>query len=89
MQISVHGGNDVPDGAKEYYCDGDLYIFDKFQTDTCGPLLPQLVKRNNCFAVIRDDEAEHVIMIKYLQHDVALTSMNNEGCNVPPGLMTG
>ena len=59
MEISVYGGNDVPDGAKEYYCDGDLYIFDEFQTDTCEPHLPKLVKRYDCFTAICDNEAAH------------------------------
>merc|ERR1711915_102787 len=79
----------APEVAKEYYRDGDLYMFDEFQTDTCEPRRPKMVTLYDCFAAIRDDEAEHVKTMTYLQQDVELTSMNDEGCDVPPELMMG
>ena len=79
----------APEVAKEYYRDGDLYMFDEFQTETCEPRRPKMVTLYDCFVAIRDDEAEHVKTMTYLQQDVELTSMNDEGCDVPPELMMG
>uniref|UniRef100_A0A7S2R6W0 Alternative oxidase n=1 Tax=Eucampia antarctica TaxID=49252 RepID=A0A7S2R6W0_9STRA len=77
----------APAIAKEYYRDGDLYMFDEFQTGTCEPRRPKMVTLYDCFVAIRDDEAEHVKTMAYLQEDVELTSKNDEACEIPPDML--
>jgi len=51
----------APQVAINYYRDGDLYLFDEFQTS--HPLAerrPQIENLYDVFAAIRDDEGEHV-----------------------------
>lgn len=51
----------APEVAVQYYRDGDLYMFDEFQT-THAPAerRPQIDNLYDVFVAIRDDEMEHV-----------------------------
>lgn len=51
----------APDIAISYYCDGDLYLFDEFQTSHPGEeRRPKIENLYDVFVAIRDDELEHV-----------------------------
>ena len=51
----------APDVAIQYYRDGDLYMFDEFQTArTVAERRPQIDNLYDVFVAIRDDEMEHV-----------------------------
>jgi ubiquinol oxidase len=55
--------------AQEYYRDGDLYMFDNMSVDA-GHVKARRPKMNtlyDCFSAIRDDEAEHVKTMIYMQ----------------------
>lgn len=62
-----------PPVAVQYYVEGDLYYFDKFQTAQPDGELPAK-RRPPCknlldvFTNIRDDEFEHVVTMKSCQH---------------------
>lgn len=73
----------APQIAKEYYRDGDLYMFDDFQTGTCEVRRPEIRNLYDVFVAIRDDEAEHVKTMTYLQSEQELTNVHDETCVVP------
>mmetsp|Transcript_35270 Transcript_35270/g.51825 ORF Transcript_35270/g.51825 Transcript_35270/m.51825 type:complete len:308 (+) Transcript_35270:132-1055(+) len=73
----------APQVAKDYYRDGDLYMFDEFQTSTCEPRRPKMENLFDTFVAIRDDEAEHVKTMTNLQTHAELTSTNDDSCIVP------
>lgn len=51
----------APDVAINYYLDGDLYMFDEFQTTHLETFRrPQIETLYDVFVAIRDDELEHV-----------------------------
>jgi ubiquinol oxidase len=51
----------APQIAIDYYRDGDLYMFDEFQTDQApAERRPKVDNLYDVFVAIRDDEAEHV-----------------------------
>lgn len=51
----------APDVAIQYYRDGDLYMFDEFQTaHQVAERRPQVDTLYDVFVAIRDDEMEHV-----------------------------
>lgn len=53
--------NPAPDVAVQYYRDGDLYMFDEFQTaQTAASRRPAIDNLYDVFVAIRDDEMEHV-----------------------------
>ena len=55
--------------AQKYYRDGDLYMFDNMSVDV-GHVKARRPKMNtlyDCFSAIRDDEAEHVKTMIYMQ----------------------
>jgi ubiquinol oxidase len=62
----------APKIAQEYYRDGDLYLFDEFQTGTCEPRRPKMDTLYDCFCAIRDDEEQHMNTMKILQTSVQL-----------------
>jgi ubiquinol oxidase len=64
----------APKVAQNYYRDGDLYMFDEFQTGTCEPRRPKMDTLYDCFVAIRDDEKEHVETMAKLQTSVQLTT---------------
>jgi len=79
----------APQIAKDYYMDGDLYMFDEIQIDTCNPRRPEIKNLYDVFAAIRDDEAEHVKTMAHLQTDAELTNAHDEGCDVPADYLQG
>uniref|UniRef100_A0A7S1ZCP0 Ubiquinol oxidase (non-electrogenic) n=1 Tax=Ditylum brightwellii TaxID=49249 RepID=A0A7S1ZCP0_9STRA len=79
----------APQVALDYYRDGDLYMFDEFQTDTCESRRPVINNLYDVFVAIRDDEAEHVKTMKLLQADVELQTSNDGTCEAPPELLLG
>ncbi|KAL5700070.1 ubiquinol oxidase (non-electrogenic) [Ranunculus cassubicifolius] len=65
----------APEIAVKYYTEGDLYLFDEFQTDR--PLQSRRPKIENLYDVflnIRDDEAEHCKTMKACQTHGSLRS---------------
>ncbi|BCL35701.1 alternative oxidase [Nostoc sp. MS1] len=51
----------APEVAKQYYRDGDLYMFDEFQTSHFPTeRRPKIDNLYDVFVAIRDDEMEHV-----------------------------
>mmetsp|Transcript_13882 Transcript_13882/g.20490 ORF Transcript_13882/g.20490 Transcript_13882/m.20490 type:complete len:292 (+) Transcript_13882:165-1040(+) len=74
----------APKAAIDYYRNGDLYMFDAMQIDTCEPRRPDINNLYDVFVAIRDDEAEHVKTMAFLQQgDKELTTSHDEVCNVP------
>ncbi len=59
----------APDVAVQYYRDGDLYMFDEFQTSHQGEIRrPPVNNLYDVFVAIRDDEMEHVKTMAACQH---------------------
>ena len=77
----------APQVALDYYRDGDLYMFDAFQIDTCEPRRPIINNLYDVFVAIREDELEHVKTMAFLQTDVELTTSHDGLCNVPDELV--
>lgn len=51
----------APQVAIDYYCNGDLYLFDQFQSADQSPnRRPKINNLYDVFVAIRDDELEHV-----------------------------
>lgn len=73
----------APKAAIDYYRNGDLYMFDAMQIDTCEPRRPEINNLYDVFVAIRDDEAEHVKTMAYLQQGEELTTSHDDVCNVP------
>ncbi len=71
-----------PEIAKDYYRDGDLYMFDEFQTLTCKTRRPKIENLYDVFVAIRDDEAEHVKTMAALRTETELTTSHNGACKV-------
>jgi len=63
--------------AKDYYRDGDLYMFDEFQTATCEPRRPKCDTLYDVFVNIRDDEKEHINTMVSLQGGKQLHSVHD------------
>jgi ubiquinol oxidase len=54
-------GQPAPEIARRYYRDGDLYLFDEFQTaQVPASRRPSIDNLYDVFVAIRDDEMEHV-----------------------------
>ena len=70
----------APKQAIQYYSGQDLYLFDAMHHgeqasgDNTEPRRPTIKTLYDCFVAIRDDEAEHVKTMSYLQQD------NSEEC---------
>jgi len=63
----------APAIALEYYRDGDLYMFDEFQTARVpAERRPQVDNLYDVFVAIRDDEQEHVKTMVACKNDSAL-----------------
>ncbi|MBE9109238.1 plastoquinol terminal oxidase [Nodosilinea sp. LEGE 07298] len=59
----------APAVAVKYYRDGDLYMFDEFQTaQVAADRRPQVNTLYDVFVAIRDDEMEHVKTMVACQH---------------------
>ena len=63
----------APDIAKEYYRDGDLYMFDEMHASKANTEIrrPKCDTLYDVFCAIRDDELEHVKTMEFLQEDDA------------------
>jgi len=70
----------APAVAKEYYRDGDLYMFDEFQTSTCEPRRPKCDTLYDTFINVRDDEAEHMKTMNHLQQNLNLVNTHYDSC---------
>ena len=59
----------APKVARDYYRDGDLYMFDQMHTSNCEevPRRPKCDTLFDVFVAIRDDEKEHVKTMAHLQ----------------------
>lgn len=61
-----------PEVAINYYCTGDLYMFDEFQTsDSPTPRRPKIENLYDVFLCIRNDEMEHIETMKVCQQPEA------------------
>jgi ubiquinol oxidase len=68
----------APPIAIQYYSDGDLYMFDEFQTSTRWVLRrPDIANLYDVFVAIRDDEAEHVKTMVTMQDKDAKTTFKS------------
>ena len=66
----------APEVAIQYYRDGDLYMFDEFQTShTAASRRPTINNLYDVFVAIRDDEMEHVKTMVACQQPTAQTSL--------------
>ena len=62
----------APDAAVKYYTGNDLYLFDAMHFDEEGTRevrRPKMETLYDAFSAVRDDEAEHVKTMAYLQDD--------------------
>ncbi len=68
----------APEVAIKYYRDGDLYMFDEFQTTRVPQSRrPQVDNLYDVFVNIRDDENEHVKTMAACQHPEAYQSLQS------------
>ena len=74
-------GMPAPESAIKYYVDGDMYMFDEFQTD-CELRRPEIKNLFDVFVAIRDDEAAHVKTMEKLQTELDISSMHDGECEV-------
>jgi len=66
----------APDVAIQYYRDGDLYMFDEFQTSSANVFRrPKIDNLYDVFVAIRDDEMEHVKTMVACQQPTAQISL--------------
>lgn len=68
-------GLPAPQAAINYYVDGDMYMFDEFQTN-CELRRPVIENLYDTFVAIRDDEAAHVETMKVLQTELDVTTQD-------------
>jgi ubiquinol oxidase len=68
-------GLPAPQAAIDYYVDGDMYMFDEFQTN-CEIRRPVIENLYDTFVAIRDDEAAHVETMKVLQTELDVTTQD-------------
>jgi ubiquinol oxidase len=62
----------APEVAINYYCQGDLYMFDEFQTSAPSTnRRPKMESLYDVFLAIRNDEAEHIKTMKLCQEPEA------------------
>lgn len=72
----------APKAAIDYYIEGDMYMFDEFQTE-CEMRRPKITNLYDVFVAIRDDEMAHVKTMERLQTEMDYSSMNDGECQVP------
>eukprot|EP00985_Skeletonema_marinoi_P006315 scaffold2728_cov137-Skeletonema_marinoi.AAC.13 len=72
-------GQPAPQAAIDYYIEGDMYMFDEFQT-TCEMRRPKIENLYDVFVAIRDDEAAHVETMKALQTELDVASIHDGEC---------
>jgi ubiquinol oxidase len=81
----------APDVALQYYRDGDLYMFDEFQTaHAAASRRPVINNLYDVFVAIRDDEMEHVKTMVACQQPMAEQSLlSPHGVPIIPTLVSG
>ena len=68
----------APEIAIAYYRDGDLYMFDEFQTShPLGQRRPKIENLYDVFVAMRNDESEHVKTMKTCQRADALETFQS------------
>lgn len=72
----------APKAAIDYYIEGDMYMFDEFQTE-CEMRRPEITNLYDVFVAIRDDEMAHVKTMERLQTELDYSSINDGECQVP------
>uniref|UniRef100_A0A0C9RS96 Ubiquinol oxidase n=1 Tax=Wollemia nobilis TaxID=56998 RepID=A0A0C9RS96_9CONI len=80
----------APEVAVKYYTQGDLYLFDEFQTDRipCSRR-PKIDNLYDVFINIRDDEAEHCKTMKACQTHGSLLSPHRDRESMQDGTTKG
>ncbi|KAF8369807.1 hypothetical protein HHK36_032168 [Tetracentron sinense] len=82
----------APEVAVKYYTEGDLYLFDEFQTSRAPQSRrPKIENLYDVFLNIRDDEAEHCKTMKACQthgnlrspHSYSEDAFEDSGCILP------
>jgi len=71
----------APKAAIDYYVDGDMYMFDEFQTG-CEFRRPKIENLYDVFVAIRDDEAAHVQTMAQLQTELDVASIHDGECEI-------
>ena len=71
----------APKAAIDYYINGDLWLFDEFQTD-CQLRRPKIENLYDVFVAVRDDELAHVNTMKMLQPELDVSSMRDGECEI-------
>lgn len=71
----------APQAAIDYYIDGDMYMFDEFQTG-CEIRRPKIENLYDVFVAIRDDEMAHVQTMVELQTEFDVTSIHDGECKL-------
>ena len=71
----------APKAAIDYYVEGDMYMFDEFQTG-CEFRRPKIENLYDVFVAIRDDEAAHVQTMEQLQTELDVASVHDGECEV-------
>lgn len=80
----------APEVAVRYYTQGDLYMFDEFQTAPSSSLRrPKIENLYDVFANIRDDEAEHCKTMRACQTPGDLFSRHNDTASAAPSCSAG
>ena len=74
-----------PKAAIDYYVEGDMYMFDEFQTE-CEMRRPDIRNLYDVFVAIRDDEMAHVKTMAKLQTELDISSFHDGECEVPDHL---
>ena len=75
-------GLPAPQIALDYYKDGDLYMFDSIQIETCEPRRPVISNLYDVFVAVRDDELEHVKTMAFLQTGFDFSTSQDSLCDV-------
>jgi ubiquinol oxidase len=80
----------APAVAIQYYRDGDLYMFDEFQTaQTPAGRRPKIDNLYDVFVAIRDDEMEHVKTMVACQQPTAQLSFKSPHTPIAETVITG
>jgi ubiquinol oxidase len=71
----------APQAAIDYYVEGDMYMFDEFQT-SCEIRRPTIENLYDVFVAIRDDELAHAKTMEMLQTEFDIASIHDGECEV-------
>lgn len=80
----------APEVAVRYYTEGDLYMFDEFQTSgSVGMRRPIINNLHDVFCAIREDEAEHCKTMRACQTPSVLLSPHRDFVATTPSCSAG